>query len=218
MNWYIETFKKYTDFKGRARRREYWLFILFNSVFGVMAMILDRVLGIAFSQIGYGPIYIIYALVVLIPGIAVAVRRLHDIGKSGWMLLLSLIPLIGTIWLIFFMTKDSDPSENEYGPNPKIQQDMNRLADTSKDQTILLSIIIWLLVSRLFWAIANKFSNQVFSSDWFLIVNGISNLIWSVIPIGLAFLIKNKTTQFVLFILGGVYFVYEIYESFRELL
>lgn len=95
------------------------MFVLFNMIFAVAAMILDNVLGIAMEGIGYGPIYGLYLLAIIIPSIAVGVRRLHDIGKSGWMMLISLIPLIGGIWLLVLMVTDSNPEENEYGPNPK---------------------------------------------------------------------------------------------------
>lgn len=119
MNWYLQVLKKYAEFSGRARRKEYWMFALFNIIFLVLAIILDNVLGTAIKGVGYGLFYILYALAVLIPGLAVAVRRLHDVGKSGWMMLIALIPLIGAIWLLVLMVIDSNPGENEYGPNPK---------------------------------------------------------------------------------------------------
>ena len=119
MNWYLKVLKQYADFSGRARRKEYWMFVLFNMIFAIFAMILDIVLGIAIEGVGYGPLYGLYALAVLIPGLAVAIRRLHDVGKSGWMILISLIPLIGAIWLLVLMVTDSNSGENEYGQNPK---------------------------------------------------------------------------------------------------
>lgn len=119
MEWYLKVLKQYADFNGRARRKEYWMFVLFNVIFTIAAAILDNVLGIAIEGIGYGPIYFIYALGILIPSLAVAVRRLHDIGKSGWMIFIVLIPIIGSIWLLVLLVKDSQPGENEYGPNPK---------------------------------------------------------------------------------------------------
>lgn len=119
MNWYLKVLKQYADFNGRARRKEYWMFVLFNMIFSIVAMILDNILGIAIGGIGYGLLYGLYVLAVLIPSIAVAVRRLHDIGKSGWMILISLIPLIGAIWLLVLLVTDSNSGENEYGPNPK---------------------------------------------------------------------------------------------------
>ncbi len=119
MNWYLKVLKQYDDFSGRARRKEYWMFVLFNMIFAIVAMILDNVLGIAMEGIGYGPLYGLYVLAMLIPGLAVAVRRLHDVGKSGWMILIVLIPLIGAIWLLVLMVTDSNPGENQYGQNPK---------------------------------------------------------------------------------------------------
>ena len=119
MNWYLKVLKQYADFSGRARRKEYWMFVLFNMIFAIVAAILDNVLGIAMEGTGYGPLYGIYALAVLIPGLAVAVRRLHDVGKSGWMILITLIPLIGAIWLLVLLVTDSNLGENQYGQNPK---------------------------------------------------------------------------------------------------
>ena len=119
MNWYLKVLKQYADFSGRARRKEYWMFVLFNMIFAIVATILDNVLGIAMEGIGYGPLYGLYALAMLIPGLAVAVRRLHDVGKSGWMILIALIPLIGSIWFLVLMVTDSNAGENQYGQNPK---------------------------------------------------------------------------------------------------
>jgi len=119
MNWYLKVLKQYADFSGRARRKEFWMFVLFNIIFALIAMFLDNMLGIAFGGIGYGPLYLLYGLFVLIPSLAVDVRRLHDIGKSGWWLLIALIPFVGIIWLIVLFATDSQPGDNEYGPNPK---------------------------------------------------------------------------------------------------
>ena len=119
MNWYLKVLKQYADFSGRARRQEYWMFALFNMIFGFIAIILDNVLGIAMEGVGYGPIYILYVLAVFIPGLAVAVRRLHDVGKSGWMLLIALIPLVGAIWILVLFFTDSQKESNKWGQNPK---------------------------------------------------------------------------------------------------
>ena len=119
MNWYLKGLKQYTDFSGRARRKEYWMFALFNMIFAIAAMLLDNLLGITFGEIPYGFIYLLYALTVFLPGLAVLVRRLHDGGKSGWMALVSLIPLIGGIWLLVLLVNDSESGSNKWGPNPK---------------------------------------------------------------------------------------------------
>ena len=125
MNWYLIVLKKNATFSGRARRKEYWMFTLFNVIFALVAMILDNVLGVAMPEVGYGPLYGLYALAMLIPGLAVAVRRLHDVGKSGWMILVALIPLIGGIWLLVLMVTGGESKENEYGPDPKTEENFN---------------------------------------------------------------------------------------------
>jgi uncharacterized membrane protein YhaH (DUF805 family) len=128
MKWYLEVLKKYVVFDGRARRQEFWMFVLFNFIFGVVAGILDNVLGLnfkssysssysAYASTGY--ISMIYSLAVLLPTLAVAVRRLHDIGKSGWMILVGLIPFVGWIWLLVLYVTEGQQGPNQYGPDPK---------------------------------------------------------------------------------------------------
>jgi uncharacterized membrane protein YhaH (DUF805 family) len=119
MNWYLKALKNYAGFSGRARRREYWMFFLFNIIFLVVAVLLDNLFGTAMENVGFGLFYFLYALAILIPSLAVCVRRLHDTGKSGWFILISLIPIIGGIWLLVLMFIDGNPGENQYGPNPK---------------------------------------------------------------------------------------------------
>lgn len=127
MKWYIKVLKDYSNFRTRARRSEYWFFVLFNLIFAIAAMLVDNLLGTTYkfpSEFGeaglpYGWVYTLYALVLFIPGLAVAVRRLHDVGKSGWFLLIGLIPLIGFIWLLVLFLTEGKPGENKWGPNPK---------------------------------------------------------------------------------------------------
>ncbi len=108
-------FSKWNDFTGRSRRSEYWYFFLFNIVISVIFNTLTGMTGLEFfSWLSY-----IYSLVVLVPGIAVSVRRMHDIGKSGWNLLWSLLPCVGGILLLIWLVKDSEPGANMYGSNPK---------------------------------------------------------------------------------------------------
>ena len=95
------------------------MFILFNIIFTIVAMILDNVLGITIQDLGHGPIYMLFALAMSLQGCAVTVRRLHDIGKSGWFIFIALIPIVGGIWLLVLMCRDGIPEENQYGPNPK---------------------------------------------------------------------------------------------------
>ncbi len=113
MEWYLGVLKKYAVFTGRARRKEYWMFFLFNVIISIVLGVVDGVLGTA------GILGALYGLAVLIPGIAVAIRRLHDTARSGWWLLIGFVPLVGLIVLIVFMVQDSVDEGNEYGPNPK---------------------------------------------------------------------------------------------------
>ena len=113
MNYYIEVLKKYAVFSGRARRKEYWMFVLYNFIISFVISFVA-----AFVEALFFLLYL-YMLAVFIPGIAVAVRRLHDTNRSGWWWLISFIPFIGAIILIIFLAGDSQPGGNRYGPNPK---------------------------------------------------------------------------------------------------
>jgi len=113
MTWYLEVLKKYAVFNGRARRKEYWFFVLFNSIINIVLSGIDSV------TTGMGLSVGLYTLAVLLPSIAVFVRRLHDTDRRGWWILIGLVPLIGWIVLLIFMVQDGKPGENQYGLNPK---------------------------------------------------------------------------------------------------
>ena len=119
MSWFILALKKYATFSGRARRKEYWFFVLFYVLISIVAAVIDVMTGSFDSTMGMGMLGLLVALALLIPSLAVAVRRLHDTDRSGWWVLLCLIPLIGGIWLLVLLCLDSTPGENQYGPNPK---------------------------------------------------------------------------------------------------
>lgn len=112
MNWYFKVLKNYAVFTGRARRKEYWYFVLFNFIFGFVFGFLDGILGTLDVETGFGLFGTIYNLGVLVPAIAVGVRRMHDVGKSGWYLL---IPIYNFILAV----TEGEAEENEYGPDPK---------------------------------------------------------------------------------------------------
>lgn len=124
INYFLDAFKnKYADFKGRSRRSEFWYFTLVLCIIYVVAMILDNLLGTTFKMgeidLGYGYLYVLVALVALVPSLAITARRLHDVGKSGWFFLIILIPIIGAIWLLVLHCTDSVTGTNKWGPNPK---------------------------------------------------------------------------------------------------
>lgn len=104
-------FNKYATFNGRAHRPELWWFVLFNLLASAVLAVVDSILGFEFFNS-------IYSLAVLLPSLAVGARRLHDIGRSGWWLLLGLIPVIGFLVLIYWYIQPGDPAANEFGPPP----------------------------------------------------------------------------------------------------
>lgn len=113
MNWYIEVFKKYAVFGGRAHRTEYWMFVLFNFIIASAIGFIEGLLGSPYI------LDTLYTLAVIVPGIAVSVRRLQDTDRSGFWLLIAFVPVIGVLALIYFMVQDSQPGSNQYGPCPK---------------------------------------------------------------------------------------------------
>jgi len=118
MSWYLEALRKYAVFSGRARRREYWFFLLFNVLIGIALVTIDVVLGTYDEANGFGVLSGVYYLGVLVPSIAVTIRRLHDTGRSGWWFLLSFVPLGGLVVLVFTLL-DGEPGPNAYGDDPK---------------------------------------------------------------------------------------------------
>ncbi len=106
MKWYLAVLKKYAEFNGRAGREEFWMFVLISFIASLI---------LSFIR----PLWLIYNLAVLVPSIAVCTRRLHDTGRSGWFQLLALIPLVGPIIVLVLAAQDSQPGDNQYGPNPK---------------------------------------------------------------------------------------------------
>jgi uncharacterized membrane protein YhaH (DUF805 family) len=113
MQWYLEVLKKYAVFSGRARRTEFWMFVLINIIITLVLAVIEGLLGTG------GVLGGLYGLAVLIPGIAVSIRRLHDTNRCGYAYLLNLIPVIGWIIFIIFAAEEGGPGANQYGPNPK---------------------------------------------------------------------------------------------------
>lgn len=136
MNWYLAVLKKYADFNGRARRKEYWLFFLFNILVSVALSIIDSILGTGRGESGTGLLGGLYVLAIFLPSLAVSVRRLHDTGRSGWWMLISLIPVIGSLVLFVFFCFDSQTGTNRYGINPK---EVNLLHTDSVNQSKFFS-------------------------------------------------------------------------------
>ena len=124
MQWYITALKRYADFSGRSRRKEFWLFILFHFlvslILNVIGIAIDMQLQIGLAMALPG----LYGLATIIPALAVTVRRLHDINRTGWWILIGFVPAIGAIVLLVFHVQEGDVGENQYGPNPKADEGM----------------------------------------------------------------------------------------------
>ena len=114
---------KYSDFSGRARRKEYWYWTLNYIIVLLIAMVMDNLLGLNFEllgqDLGYGWLYLIVGITHFLPGLSIVIRRLHDVGKSGWFYFIVLIPLIGIIWMLVLVCRDGVKEENKWGTNPK---------------------------------------------------------------------------------------------------
>ena len=113
MEWYLKCWRQYADFSGRARRKEYWMFYLFNLISVMVLSVIDAIIGIPVCTS-------IYALAVFVPSLSVCVRRLHDVGKSGWMYFIVFIPIVGAIWLLVLFCTEGESVANKWGENPKL--------------------------------------------------------------------------------------------------
>lgn len=119
MQWYIDVLKKYAVFDGRSRRKEFWMFTLFSFIASLILAAIDRLIGTTYNNDTSGILQSIYGLAVLLPTIGVGIRRMHDTNRSGWWILIALIPCIGWIWFIVLAAQDGNAGDNRYGPDPK---------------------------------------------------------------------------------------------------
>ncbi|HEY2190834.1 MAG TPA: DUF805 domain-containing protein [Actinomycetospora sp.] len=128
MQWYLKALRQYADFSGRARRTEFWMFVLVNVIISVILGIIDSAIGTASlyaagGTASYSPGILggIYGLAVLIPSIAVTVRRLHDTDRSGWWFFIQLIPVVGAIVMLVFACLEGTRGPNRFGADPKME-------------------------------------------------------------------------------------------------
>lgn len=119
MNWYLKVFKQYLDFSGRARRKEYWMFILFHFIALFLLITIDTTIGTTYGEAEVGILYMVYFVLSIIPGLAVSVRRLHDLGKSGTWIFINFIPFIGGLWFLILTCMEGESKSNKWGQNPK---------------------------------------------------------------------------------------------------
>mgnify|MGYP006288351715 CR=1 FL=1 len=119
MSWFLAVLRQYATLRGRARRKEYWMYLLVYVGLYILLMLVDALTGTFDLESERGLLSGLFMLGTVVPSIAVAVRRLHDIDRSGWWLLLGLVPLVGQIVLLYFLIQEGDEGDNTYGPDPK---------------------------------------------------------------------------------------------------
>lgn len=128
MEWATLPLKKYADFTGRSRRKEYWMFFLLVLVVAIVVGLVEGILGLS-GMIGpYGPISTLFLLAILVPSIAVGIRRLHDTDRSGWWILIGLVPFVGGLILLVFYCLEGTRGPNQFGPDPKGEDLANTFA------------------------------------------------------------------------------------------
>ncbi|MDE8650875.1 DUF805 domain-containing protein [Novosphingobium album (ex Liu et al. 2023)] len=120
IEWMLLPLKRYADFNGRSRRKEYWFFLLGAFIAAILLGIVEGILGLNGMVFGvYGPLTLLLIVAIIVPSIAVQVRRFHDQDKSGWFVLLSFIPFVGGLIVLVFMCLEGTRGPNRFGPDPK---------------------------------------------------------------------------------------------------
>jgi len=118
MNWYFAVLKNYVGFSGRARRKEFWMFMLFHVIASFVFGFIDGLLGMSSPKTGLGPICGLYILATFLPGLAVQIRRLHNTNRSGWFSLIGIIPYVGPIIVLVLCAMKGTEGDNDYGEDP----------------------------------------------------------------------------------------------------
>lgn len=211
MKWYLHAIKNFDNFDGRASRTEYWMFGLFNLVFALIFYSVDLIFNIGFSKLGFGPFYSLYFVFSFLPGLAVAIRRLHDVGKTGGYLLLGLIPLIG-IYVIALLCEKSEEEENAFGEKP-INSDISTFLNDDKTNTrIIIIALIWLFISRIFWIMVTTFIENFYQNQYFKQWNEIMSCIGMFFPLFLSLSVKNHKWKITLLVCSVIYMIYSFYQ------
>jgi len=211
MKWYLHAIKNFDNFDGRSSRTEYWMFGLFNLVFAIIFYSIDLIFNIGFSKLGFGPFYSLYFVFSVLPGLAVAVRRLHDLDKSGWYLLLSIVPIVNVYFIVLLCTK-SEEEENAFGEKP-INSDISTFINDDKTNTrIVIIALLWLFISRIFWIIVTTFIEKFYQNQYFKQCNEIMSFIGMFFPLFLSLSVKNHKWKVALLVCSVIYMLYSFYQ------
>lgn len=222
-NYFFQSLTNYAKFSGRSGRKEFLVFVLVVNIFYSIAAFLDILAGTSFSYetpnhgsrslvIGY--IYVVSVLFFIIPGIAVTVRRLHDVGKSGWMLLLLLLPIVGPVYIIVLLLTGSKYGENKYGENPKSNSAcLNKIDNLTSDFILFLTICIWLF-NGIKWPIVNILvKNYTFDPSNFGLLSTTDSALFASLPFLFILIIKEKSKRRIAIALSIIMILYNIYSS-----
>ena len=229
MSYYLKAWENYSNFHDRTTRREYWMFVLFNLLIALLIMALEIIISIAFMgaeivlsglrifggfSTGFSFYYATYLIMMFIPSWAIQVRRLHDIGKSGWMQLVTLIPFVGSIWLLVLLCKESQPEENKY--------DLVVQRKKRSSVRLFMKALMLVMVSQVFSALGANLllrSNDFAHALLFTIPGFIVNAASSVFMILTLINLKKENNVFTLFLLSFIaYWLNDILSSYSNIL
>jgi uncharacterized membrane protein YhaH (DUF805 family) len=214
MKWYLHAIRNYANFEDRASRTEYWMFGLFNLMFALFFFCLDLSFKINFEGHLIGPLYILYFLFSIIPSLSIAVRRLHDVGKSGNYLFLALIPFAGLYLIALYCTKGED-EENDYGDQPVNSDIAEFIYDSKTSTTILISYLLWIFLSKIIWSIIVGSSERFYENSFYKYFNLFSTIVWLFLPIFLSLSVRNYKWKILLLVGSVLYMLYGFYEFIK---
>ncbi|MCT4637822.1 MAG: DUF805 domain-containing protein [Bacteroidales bacterium] len=207
MKWYLKSVSRYVGFIGRASRLEYWMFVLYDIILWLISVVTDNSLNLTFGDLPFGYISVFYFLATLVPRVSVLVRRLHDSGRSGFMMFISLIPLVGWVWLLALTLADGNRCGNRYGDDPRQTQHDEFAISKSSGDSVIVFIVMWMFFTKVFW----QFISPVISESYGVVLNTLVAIIWEFIPVALSFAIKDKPKQMLISIVAGCYFLFGLY-------
>ncbi len=214
MRYFIDAFNRYADFHGRSSRTEYWMFVLFNVLFTIIAAIIDFII----FRIPIGLTYLLYSLVILIPSLAIAVRRLHDSGRSGFMLLVGLIPFIGVIWLLALLLAPSEEKDSAYGDyTPEVLDAQMQIQDGDhrKADNAIIILLGWMLFTMLFWRFGPYLEFVPAYGKSYMIVLILQALITGGLSINLAFALKDNSKRVAGLVIVIILLLFDLYRSYE---
>ncbi|MDR0698951.1 MAG: DUF805 domain-containing protein [Tannerella sp.] len=205
MEWYLKVLRQYADFEGRARRTEYWMFVLFNVIVSFLISFVATIIMVITKHVSIVFLSCLYMFAMILPSLAVTVRRLHDTGRSAWVLFLNLIPFFGSICLFIFLILDGTPGRNNYGDSPK-KAGYHTGFDRNK------SVAVALIVSSFVWILSQLSASIIFNVH-------IVYILYCLVPIGLIavgfLLLQEKkftcNVAYALIITSVIWFIIEFY-------